>query len=386
MGIRRRTWTWKGKIKSAWVVDYLDGKGVRRLKTFRTRREADDWRAGTRIELRHGVHVAARDGVTVAKAGELWLAACIEDGIEAATAERYRQILRLHIVPYLGKLKLHEVTGPRVRAYEDELRNAGASRSLVKAAITRLSGLLSDAIDRGLVHTNVVKARKRAKRGQDADRHEARVQVGVDIPSPAEIRALLAVASGCSRALLVTAALAGLRASELRGLPWADVAFAAGTVTVRQRADKFRTIGSPKAPSSRRTVPLPPMAIEALKAWKADCPKGELDLVFPNPAGKVEGYNDLVGAHWYPLQAAAGVVDEEGEAKYRGLHCLRHFYASWCAARPQDGGLGLPLKTVQVRMGHSSLALTANTYSHLFPSTDDAELLAAGERALMDTK
>ena len=113
-----------------------------------------------------------------------------------------------------------------------------------------------------------------------------------------------------------------------------------------------------------------------------------------------------------PLQIAAGVsvpaldkegnpvmtVDEEGKpildkagkpvpvmaAKYgRKLHSLRHFFASWCAARVQDGGLGLPLKTVQVRMGHSSLQMTADTYGHLFPSTDDAEVLAAGERALM---
>jgi len=50
---------------------------------------------------------------------------------------------------------------------------------------------------------------------------------------------------------------------------------------------------------------------------------------------------------------------------------------------PLDGGLGLPLKPVQVRMGHSTLAMTADTYGHLFPSQDDTEELAAGERALM---
>jgi integrase len=69
--------------------------------------------------------------------------------------------------------------------------------------------------------------------------------------------------------------------------------------------------------------------------------------------------------------------------KYSGLHALRHFYCSWCAARRQDGGLGLPLKTVQARMGHSTLAMTADRYGHLFPSQDDAEVLAAGEKALM---
>jgi integrase len=64
-------------------------------------------------------------------------------------------------------------------------------------------------------------------------------------------------------------------------------------------------------------------------------------------------------------------------------HALSHFFCSWCAARPQDGGLGLPLKTVQVRMGHSTLAMTADRYGHLVPSQDDAEVLATGERALM---
>ena len=82
-------------------------------------------------------------------------------------------------------------------------------------------------------------------------------------------------------------------------------------------------------------------------------------------------------------------VDDDGKqvavmaAKYSGLHALRHFFCSWCAARPQDRGLGLPLKMVQVRMGHSTLAMTADRYGHLFPSQDDAEVLAAGEEALM---
>jgi len=113
--------------------------------------------------------------------------------------------------------------------------------------------------------------------------------------------------------------------------------------------------------------------------------------VFPSGTGKVESHSNIVQRHWHPLQLAAGVavraVDDQGnlvmQAKYSGLHALRHFFCSWCAARPQDGGLGLPLKTVQVRMGHSTLAMTADRYGHLFPSQDDAEVLATGERALM---
>jgi len=94
-----------------------------------------------------------------------------------------------------------------------------------------------------------------------------------------------------------------------------------------------------------------------------------------------------------PAQVAAGVgidsgkVDEDGNtilvARYKGLHALRHFYASWCINRTADGGLGLPLKVVQERMGHSSVTLTADVYGHLFPRGDDAEELAAAERSLL---
>jgi integrase len=67
-------------------------------------------------------------------------------------------------------------------------------------------------------------------------------------------------------------------------------------------------------------------------------------------------------------------------AKYTGLHALRHFYASWCINRKVDGGLELPAKVVQHRLGHSSITVTLNTYSHLFPRGDDtAELAQAGK-------
>jgi integrase len=77
------------------------------------------------------------------------------------------------------------------------------------------------------------------------------------------------------------------------------------------------------------------------------------------------------------------VVNGDGAAKYKGLHSLRHFYASWCINRRIDGGLELPLKVVQARLGHASIKMTADTYGHLFPSGDDgAELTAAAEKLL----
>jgi integrase len=79
----------------------------------------------------------------------------------------------------------------------------------------------------------------------------------------------------------------------------------------------------------------------------------------------------------------AVVVNEEGKAKYSGLHSLRHFYASWLINRKEDGGLGLPPKIIQERLGHSSTVMTMDTYGHLFPRADDGGDLADSTSALL---
>ncbi len=92
-----------------------------------------------------------------------------------------------------------------------------------------------------------------------------------------------------------------------------------------------------------------------------------------------------------PTQIAAGVTikgkGKDGKpaerAKYPGLHALRHFYASWCINRRADGGLELPPKVVQERLGHSSIMMTMDVYGHLFPRGDDSAELAAAERSLL---
>jgi integrase len=105
--------------------------------------------------------------------------------------------------------------------------------------------------------------------------------------------------------------------------------------------------------------------------------------VFPGNRGKPLHLNLIIARAWHPVQIAAGIVTVLGKPKYSGLHALRHFYASWRINRRSDGGLELPLKVVQARLGHASIQMTADTYGHLFPRTDDGSELAAAERALM---
>jgi hypothetical protein len=171
-------------------------------------------------------------------------------------------------------------------------------------------------------------------------RRARRLEVGKDIPAPAEIRAVVAgLGIGRARPLLLTVIFTGLRASELRGLRWGDVDLSKGELHVRQRADRFGVMGAPKSAGSRRTVPLLPMVANALREWRLACP-GE--LVFPGDLAQPISMRTVVRA-WQAAQIAAGVVTDGG-AKYPGLHALRHFYASWCINRKADGGLELPIK------------------------------------------
>jgi integrase len=214
-------------------------------------------------------------------------------------------------------------------------------------------------------------------------RSERKLEVGRDIPTPAEIKRLVQAAKDDARmrALLLTAALTGLRASELRGLRWGDVDFKAAELHVRQRADRYNTIGSPKSASSARTIPLAPEVMAALKMWKLACPKGELDLVLPTKPGAIMYHKDMLES-LTPIMRAAGVVDRTGQPKY-GLHAFRHFFASWCINRKADGGRELPAKVVQSLLGHSSIVMTLDRYGHLFPRGDDRAELAAAASALL---
>ena len=311
------------------------------------------------------MHVADSANVTVGEAGEKWIASAEVDDPERSTVAQYRQHLDIHIKPFIGSTKLSQLTVPAVREFQDRLRIESRSAAMVRKVVRSLGSLLADAQEQGLVAHNPVRERARKRRRGEAGagdtRHKKRLEVGVDIPINAEIKAMVHALNGRWRSLLITAIFTGLRASELRGLTWNDVDFDNRVVYVRQRADRYNKIGPPKSNAGQREVPLPPMALNTLREWKLECPKGDLGLVFPNGKGNVESLANIINRGLIPAQKAAGVVVKDGgdtKAKYTGKHALRHFYASWCVNREKDGGIGLPPKIVQARIGHSSITMT----------------------------
>ena len=372
MSVRKRAWTTaKGERKEAWLVTYRDRQGDRCQETFDRKRDADARYDAIKQALREGTHTPRSKSITVSEAGTVWLDACEADALERATILGYRIFLERHIVPHLGHVRLCDLTVADVAMFEDALLRDKRSADLVRKVRVALGQLIGVAQKRGLVQRNVVRELGRGKRSERG----AKLVAGVDIPLPTEIGAILANA-GRWRPLLLVASFTGLRASELRGLRWADVDLNAKCLTVSQRADRYNKIGPPKSKAGARVVPFGKVVLNTLREWKLACPKGE--LVFPNTKGKVETLGRIVQHGFNPAQIAAGVTGADRQPKY-SFHSLRHFFASWCINTKQAGGLGLSLKEAQERLGHSSLAMTSDVYGHLFPRSDaddldDAEL------------
>jgi integrase len=389
--VRKRSWISKrGEEKTGWFVDYYDQHGKRQRKQFARKKNADAFALTAQIEIRDGTHVVEADSVSVVEAGEAWIRTAEQgsndrEPLERSTVEQYEQHLRLHISPFIGRLKLAKLNVPTVRDFADKLRANGRSAVMVKYILRSLGSLLADAQERGnIVRNPVHELRRKRRKRSDSDGRGSTLKAGVDIPTPDEVKQILQAVTGKERVLLLAGIFTGLRASELRGLCWKHgVDLKRGELHVIQRADRFNQIGKPKTRAAKRTIPLPQPVVSALREWKLACPKGPLDLVFPNETGSIEYLVNVVQRIFWPAQITAGVVTNTGSPKYSGLHSLRHFYASWCINRKADGGLELPPKVVQHRLGHSSITVTMDTYGHLFPRADDTAELAAAASFLL---
>jgi integrase len=375
---RKRTWQTKTGEHAAWVADYFspgpDGKRQRHTRTsFTTRREATAWLATTTVEIKQGVHTPAHRSPTVIEAGEQWIAQAEADGLERASVRQYAQHLRLHIRPFIGLHKLTDLTPATVADFRNVLIGQGRSRVLAGMVVSSLGSILSEAMTRGKVARNVVREQARGdrRRARVEKRHKRQLQVGVDLPTKDELRAMLEHA-GPLRPLLVTAIFTGLRASELRGLTWSDVDLDHRVLTVRQRADRWGTIGSPKSDAGKREVPLAPRS-------SARCVNGDWHVPDPPRARsrRACGWSSrtATGTSIRTITStgppgSAGCSTTPASRPTRGP---RNMVSTVCgtAQRPCSSRRASRSKPCRRCWGHSTVAMTLDVYTHLFPSAAD---------------
>lgn len=364
-----RRWLYKGQPREAYRVWYSDRTGRRRAKQFIKRKDAAGF-----ARTCEGSAVLARGGVTVAEAAQMWLDAC-EKGlgdhvaVERSTLKSYESHVNNHIVPAIGGILLRDLTTAKIKQFRNTLIQK-LSRPLAKAVLQSLKGILADAVEQELLDVNRAASVKVSISGRDRER--------VTIPTQREMGALLAkareLATGSNQhlakawgrylPLIATAAFTGMRASELRGLPWTCVDLLGLVIRVQQRADQWKTIGKPKSRAGTREIDIPKELGIILREWKMACPPSRQHLVFPNGKGNVESIQNIYTRCWYPLQERAGITTPSGAPKYT-MHSLRHFRASVLIAK------GASAKEIMVLMGHSSITMTFDRYGHLFPEGRD---------------
>ena len=402
MAIRKRTWqAADGTERTAWVVDYKDAAGKRRLKTFKRQKDAARYRDEIAPQLRAGIHTPDSISKTIAEAAAAWLAHCEAEKLERSTIRQRQQHINLHINPFIGAVKLSQLTAPKVRTFIDDLRDAGRSVAMRQKVLTNVKTMLSYAQERGLVAQNVARGVKIKRDKRDNARA---MDEGSAMPTKAELRSMIKTLNGWfrhaeSRAMLadvqshiglpppppepnrwrwrplfITAIFTGMRASELRGLAWNHVDLDRQVIQVRQRADAWGTIAAPKSAAGVRDIPLAPMVVNTLKEWKLACPKGDLNLVFPNGRGNVESHSNIFRRGFAPLQLQCGITEPTDKKNNRGhpimkpkysLHTLRHAAASLFIEQ------GWTPKRVQTVMGHASIAMTYDLYGKLFKDEED---------------
>jgi integrase len=358
-----------------WRASYTDGVGVRRTKQFARKSDGEAWLVEICHDVVRGVHTPGSISPTVKDAAALWIKRCNEKQLESTTVKGYEEHVDLHIVPFIGARKLSELTVPTVNSFADKLHEAGRSAEMIRRVVRSLGAIFKEARRRGLSNVDPTS-------GLELDLPDREDPRPV-IPTKTELKAIIAGADGRWRPVILVAIFCGLRASELRGLRWADVDFEARQLNITQRADASHKIGRLKSKAGYRSIPCPSGVLNALREWKLVCPKGDLELVFPNSVGKVESHSNLVERGFRPIQIAARIsvrrkavdpagkpaVDEAGKpvmtevAKY-GMHALRHACASlWIES-------GYNPKQIQRLMGHSSIKVTFDVYGHLFSDAD----------------
>jgi integrase len=204
MSVRKRKWTTRaGEVKEAWVVDYVDQEGDRHIKTFDKKKDADAYAAQTGVDVRAGTHTAASKSITVAKAVDDWINESIANGLERSTVAQYQQHAK-HINARMGSLKIANLTTYRVKQFRidlttasDEFPNA-MSKALARKVLTSLKSILSVAQENGRVAQNVALAldnRRKRRHGTTNRNEKKKLVVGVDIPTPAEIKQIIASAN-----------------------------------------------------------------------------------------------------------------------------------------------------------------------------------------------
>lgn len=333
--------------------------GRRRRKSFYGKSRAEVAKRLTAALRAHeqGLPLAP-ERLTVGVFLQRWLTQSAQPSLRPRTFQSYEMIVERHLLPAFGRIQLSRITPDAVQAYINRKLADGLDPYTVRNHHALLRRALNQAVRWGFVPRNVASLVTPPR----APREEVRPF------STAEARTFLDAIRGDRLAALYAVALGlGLRQGEVLGLTWSDLDLDAGTLTVRrtlQRYDRAYHLDEPKTLKSSRKLALPAPLVEALRAHRARQLEERLRA---GPLWSGDGWN-LVFTTEMGNPVSGAVVTHRFQAMLQKanlprqrFHDLRHAAASFMLAQ------GVPLRVVMEVLGHSEIAVTANTYSHVMP-------------------
>jgi integrase len=314
--------------------------------------------------------MADRDGgieldpsrVTVNEYLQRWLKDSVKGNVRPITFESYERLVRVHMVPALGHIKLKALSPAHLQGFYRDRLDAGLSPCTVQRLHAVIHRALKQALRWGLVPRNVSEATD----PPTAQRKEIRPL------TPEQVRTLLKTAQGDRlEALYVLAITTGLRQGELFGLKWEDFDLAAGRLSVRRTLTTpkgGRRLGPPKRSKSRRSVKLTARAVEALTAHRERQLKEREKLaelwqdhgfVFTTQVGTP------LNRHNYFRRCFKPMLEKAGLPHTVRFHDLRHTCATLLLSKNVNP------KVVQELLGHANISQTMDTYSHVLPDMQE---------------
>ncbi len=339
-----------------WVSYFRTPDGRKKFFTGATRAQVKDRLAEGQRQAHAGQLVIGRDQ-PVDQYLQRWLADAVRHSVRPKTYENYDLCVR-RLVPHIGRLRLRALAPEHVQRALGKLLDGGLAPRTVRQVHMVLRRALKQAVLWRILSSNP----SDAVRPPRADRKEIRAL------SEDDVRHLLKVAAGTRyHPLWVFLVTTGVRLGEALGLKWSDIELAESRAHIRRALQRQRGVGivfvEPKTAKSRRTVPIAPETLAVLldhrRAQEADRREagvqwGEHDLVFSSPIGRPIDMTFLSLIFHRSLKRA--------DLPPHRIHDLRHTAATHLLSR------GVHPKIVQELLGHSTIAITLDTYSHVLPA------------------
>ena len=339
---QRKSGRWAGVISL--------GHGAKRKAVYgKTKREVQDKLNRLQLQKTEGTLADERTEMTVGELFDRWLNSTKPPRVAPRTFEWYSWIEGRFIRPRIGKLQLSKVTPLTIEAMYSAMEQSGVSGSMRGSIHKVLRRAMNQAVKWKCIPNNPIWSVE-APKGEPREIN----------PLNAEQAKALCVSAESHRlhAIFVLAVTTGMRMGELFAIHWEDIDLERKLLTVKYTLEEIRgklRLKAPKSKSGKRCIVLPEITVQALHDHRARMMTEGLAgerLVFLNARGDMLRQSNFSRRVWKPIRAAAGIPEVR-------FHDLRHTHATLLLEQ------GVHPKVVQERLGHSSIRLTLDTYSHV---------------------